>query len=139
MPIYTRFDTTTVSSVKTINTETLAKMFDEIIPMGAIIRRRQFYREYLPKYEDRLFNISGRRFSVRPTWTDYKPDPKHIIVIGHILLCHLFDGVEIYQQPSTRLWSDDIDNRLKKFRELLNAVNANKYRSPNLAQRKQYA
>lgn len=136
MPIFSRFDVETVSSVQVINTDTLSKMFKEIIEIGAVINRKQFHREYLPKYNTKTFTISGRKFSVRPAWTDYKPDPRHIIVIGHILLCHLFEGESITHQPSARLFGDSIEYRLEQFQQLLSNVNANKYPTPTVAPRK---
>lgn len=137
MPIYSRFDTDKCVITPFIPTANLLKMFDEIIPLGTVLTRRQFYKEFLPKYETQRIIVKHRTFSIRPAWTDYKPDPtSHIIIIGHIVLCHIFSGQTVYQQPSTRLFTEDTKQRLRQFKELLDRVNQNKYPIPHIVKKK---
>ena len=140
MPIYSRFDAEKCVVSSFTPSANLLKMFDEIIPLGTVLSRRQFYKDYLPKYEHKKIIVNGRTFSVRPAWTDYKPDPgTHIIIIGHILLCHIFSNQAVYQQPSTRLFSEDTKQQLRQFKALLDRVNQHKYPNPPVAKKKVFA
>lgn len=136
MPIVSRFSDNYVISPLAPSAN-LLRMFSEIVPIGSVLARKQFYRDYLPKYEAKKVVFNNRTFSLRPAWTDYKPDPTtHIIIIGHILLCHVFIGHTFYRQPSTRLFTEDTNQQLRQFKSLLDRVNSNKYPTPHIVKSK---
>ena len=131
MPIYSRFTnemvpvTITSDSVKL--PLRLSRLFEQVLPMGAVIDRKSFHKTYLPKYESMTMEIKGQQFSVRPAWTDYKPSPQsHLIVIGHILFCHVNVELNWFYQPSTRLFSEDPKIRLRQFKSLLDRAASGK-------------
>jgi hypothetical protein len=98
----------------------LLSLFNSVLPMGTILPRHRFFREELPKYYNEGIQIGDMTYSVRPAWSSYRDSPStHLIIIGHIIICHVLKDTPFYYQPSVRLFNDDAKTRMKNFEALL--------------------
>jgi len=107
----------------------LLSLFDNVLPIGSILDRRTFFSKHLPAYESNTVEIANCRISIRPAWNSYYNAPRtHLIVVGHILFCHVFQDRDWYHQPSMRLFSQEPKIRMERFKELVSR--ASHYGSP---------
>jgi len=119
MAIKSRFAAGDVSALYHLP-QPILHLFDEVIPIGEIIDRQTFFGKHLPYYEAQIVRSGDYRFSIRPAWMAYYNSPKtHVIVTGHILFCHVRQGETWYSQPSMRLFSQDVKDRIARFHELV--------------------
>jgi hypothetical protein len=98
----------------------LYQLFEQALPIGTVMTKRQFIDKYLGDYETRTVQVEEKIFSIRPAWTAYHSSPStHLIVIGHILFCHIVPQCSWLYQPSIRLFTDNAKMRLRHFKELV--------------------
>jgi hypothetical protein len=113
----------------------LITLFELALPMGTIMEKKLFREKHLPDYERLKLPIGGEmELSIRPAWTDYHYSPHtHLIVVGHILFCHIDREKGWYYQPSTRLWDEDPKSRMRQFKNLVNRATrrAGKHAKPS--------
>jgi len=119
MAIQSRFSTENVLD-KYMMPPSLLALFDNVLPIGSIMDRQTFFSKHLPYYETHTVDIGSCRISIRPAWSRYYNAPRtHLIVVGHILFCHIFEDKDWYHQPSMRLFSQDSKIRMQRFKELV--------------------
>ncbi len=119
MPIMSRFREGDVQQ-QYVMPSSLMQLFDKALPMGTIMEKREF-KEKLSFYESYTVKVGELDLSCRPAWVDYYPQPKtHLMIVGHILFCHINSAKGWYYQPSTRLFSEDPKARLAQFKTLIN-------------------
>lgn len=102
--------------------EQLRYLFMNVTQIGTIMTRKLFFREELKRYEviGLKTKIGEIEFSVRPCWTAYKEHPTtHLIIIGHVLFCHVNRQYGWYFQPSVRLFSDNPKQIVRQYSELI--------------------
>lgn len=118
MPIYTRTGAN-VTAQHLLPTPLLS-LFEKVLPMGTIMEKQEFKKKHLPGYEQRIVKVSELDISIRPAWVDYHDSPhSHLIIVGHILFCHINPDQSWYYQPSTRLFSEDPKSREAQFKKLI--------------------
>jgi hypothetical protein len=100
--------------------EPILGLFEKVPAFGAVHDRPTFMGVILPAVDALLAIHEGRTFSARPAWMQYYNSPKtHVIVTGHVLICHAIKGAEFYQQPSVHLFSEDATERAEGLQTLL--------------------
>lgn len=115
----------------------LLPLFDWILPMGTIISRHRLFRDELPKYDENKITIDEVDYSVRPAWSAYHGSPTtHVMIIGHIMICHVIKDALFYYQPSVRLFGEDAKTRTQSFEALVQRSQPFKGWQHSVAQKK---
>ncbi|MET4190628.1 MULTISPECIES: hypothetical protein [unclassified Bradyrhizobium] len=131
MGIKSRFGGTDVTK-QYLMPPSLMTLFDNALPMGTIMEKRVFRQKHLPDYEKFTVPVGDVLCSIRPAWTDYHYSPNtHLIIVGHILFCHVDPHKSWYFQPSARLWNEDPKDRLRQFKNLINRATKRAGKAPS--------
>lgn len=122
MAIKSRFGSDAEIAAKYLLPQKLYDLFDQAPKIGEVHEYRAFMAIIQNSLERRA-EYEGRDFSVYPAWARHVHSPKtHVIVTGHVLICHVSPYDEFYHQRSGRLFTEDPRTRAGQISRLVNST-----------------